>query len=134
MGEGGGSSPPSPYTPIILLHRCLQGVDTVVGSTGALCCKTPIIEKGTVGGQTALMCAAKGCSLGALRVLLAAGTKVDDADSDGRTALAYALALDKSESLDVAKALLEAGACQGGERGGGRGGGEAEGGGKVLFY
>ena len=60
--EGGGSSPPSPYTPIILLHRCLQGVDTVVGSTGALCCKTPIIEKGTVGGQTALMCAAKGCS------------------------------------------------------------------------
>ena len=74
-----------------------------------MCCKKQITTPGTVGNQTALMCAAKGASLGALKMLIARGAKVNDVDSEGRTALAYALMLDKPETLECAKVGLRGG-------------------------
>ena len=90
-------------------QRTLKGVDVVVGSTGFLCCKQDVKKAGTVGGQTPLMCAAKGSSVGALKILLSHEADVRAADGEGRSALAYAMMLDKLESLECARLLLAAG-------------------------
>jgi hypothetical protein len=55
------------------------------------------------------MCAAKGASLGALKILLQRGADVSAIDGAGRTALAYAMTLDKVETLECARVLLAAG-------------------------
>lgn len=48
-------------------QRTKQGPDEVVAE-GFLCCKRSRLIRGTVGRQTALMCAAKGASVSTLMV------------------------------------------------------------------
>ncbi|KAG1655812.1 hypothetical protein FOA52_015848, partial [Chlamydomonas sp. UWO 241] len=91
-------------------QRTREEAPVVVGSTGFLCCGSPIYSEGTAGGQSPLMCAAKGASIGALKILLARGAKPDAVDANGRTALAYAMTLDRRDTLECARVLLAAGA------------------------
>ncbi|GIL91090.1 hypothetical protein Vretimale_9511 [Volvox reticuliferus] len=82
----------------------------VVGTTGGLCSAKPITVRGTVAGQTPLMCAAKGASVAAVQLLLNRKADVHAVDAEGRTALQHAMHLDKASSLQVAAALLQMGA------------------------
>ncbi|GAX81811.1 hypothetical protein CEUSTIGMA_g9239.t1 [Chlamydomonas eustigma] len=91
-------------------QRTKEGPPMVIGSSGSGCCKKPIMSAGTVGNQTPLMCAAKGASVNALKVLLSYGADVHAVDTQGQTALAYALTLDKKETTECAQVLLSYGA------------------------
>ncbi|PNH11118.1 Ankyrin-1 [Tetrabaena socialis] len=91
-------------------QRSSSTAPVVVGTTGSLCCTVPLMEQGTVEGQTPLMCAAKGASVSAIQLLLNREANVRAVDSLGRTALQHAMHMDTTASLLVAAALLEAGA------------------------
>ncbi|KAG2495925.1 hypothetical protein HYH03_005857 [Edaphochlamys debaryana] len=85
----------------------------VVGTTGLLCMAKPLTVPGTVEGQTPLMCACKGGSIGAVMLLLNRGADVRAVDAQGRTPLQHAMTLDKGASLKIAAALLQRGAVPG---------------------
>ncbi|KAG1663027.1 hypothetical protein FOA52_005718 [Chlamydomonas sp. UWO 241] len=91
-------------------QRTRPEAPVVVGSTGFMCCGSSIYSAGSAGGQTPLMQAAKGASIGALKILLARGARPDAVDTNGQTALAYAMTLDRRDTLECARVLLAAGA------------------------
>eukprot|EP00798_Chlamydomonas_sp_ICE-L_P009350 gene9350-16473_t len=90
-------------------EQCTRSSAPVVISKGG-CCSSAVISPGVPGGQTPLMCAAKGASEGSIQILLNRGAKVDIEDDSGKTALGHAMHLDCIRTLSVANILIGMGA------------------------
>eukprot|EP00798_Chlamydomonas_sp_ICE-L_P010358 gene10358-8295_t len=89
-------------------QRTRKFVPVVLSKGG--CCSSPVMAPVVPGGQTPLMCAAKGASEGSIQILLQRGAKVDMEDEGGKTALGHAMHLDRINTLSVASILIGMGA------------------------